>query len=91
MYPMAQTPPPQPAPPSDTVLCPRCNEGFSCGAKTGGCWCSDVVIADQTRADLATFYDGCLCPACLQKIEADRPQPLSVVQFLKKNLKRPRA
>lgn len=85
---MAQAPPPQPAPQTDTVLCPRCEEGFGCGAKTGGCWCSDVVLDDRTRADLATFYNGCLCPKCLQQIEDDRPRPPSVVQFLKKNLRR---
>jgi hypothetical protein len=91
MYAVAQAPPPPPAPQTDTVLCPRCGEGFGCGVTTGGCWCADVVIDNATREDLAKFYDGCLCPTCLERIESDRPAPLSVFQFLKKNLKRPRA
>jgi hypothetical protein len=56
---MSATTPPEPAQ-DDTVLCPRCSSPFECGAKTGGCWCTGVVLDDQIRADLASFYKGCL-------------------------------
>jgi len=83
--------PPKPAPQDDTVLCPRCSAGFQCGIDNGGCWCAQVAVNDITRADLATFYNGCLCPECLHLIEDNRPRPLGVWAFLKMNLKRRRA
>ncbi len=85
---MASPTPPQTVPTADTVLCPRCGSGFACGANTANCWCNKVVVADQVRTDLASFYNGCLCRACLQEIEDSRPDKPSMWQFLKKNLKR---
>jgi len=72
------------------VLCPRCQSGFECNAKNGGCWCAGVALDDTMRADLATFYDGCLCPECLTHIEDNRPRRMGVWAFLKMNLKRQR-
>jgi hypothetical protein len=85
---MSAATPPSSAPANDTVLCPRCSAPFECGAKAGGCWCTGVVLDDQIRADLATFYKGCLCRECLETIEGGRPPRPSVWVFLKKNLKR---
>ncbi len=76
------------APVPDTVLCPRCGSGFQCSAKAGGCWCSNVMVSDQVRADMSAFYNGCLCRACLQTLEDSRPSKPSVWAFLKKNLRR---
>jgi hypothetical protein len=72
------------------VLCPRCGSGFQCGANTAGCWCNTVMVSDPVRSDLASFYEGCLCRACLQLLEDARPPKVNVWQFLKKNLKRDR-
>jgi hypothetical protein len=87
-------PPATPTPPaaaSDTLLCARCGSDFQCGASSsGGCWCNEVVLSDAVRSDLASFYKGCLCPACLQTLEDARPPKPSVREFLKKNLKRNR-
>jgi hypothetical protein len=46
------------------------------------------MLDDAVRKDLAAFYKGCLCPACLQAIEDVRPPRPSVREFLKKNLRR---
>jgi hypothetical protein len=82
--------PPESAPMSDTVLCSRCSSGFECGIATGECWCAGVMLDDRIRADMALFYDGCLCPECLRSIEDSRPPAPSVWAFLRKNLKRRR-
>jgi hypothetical protein len=84
----SSTTPPQPAPGVDTVLCPRCDAGFQCGANTGACWCAQVMLDDKIRDDLAGFYKGCLCRSCLQMLEDVRPPKASVVQFLKQQLRR---
>jgi hypothetical protein len=82
--------PPEPAPKSDTVLCPRCSAGFECGIQTGDCWCADVMLDDVIRADMALFYDGCLCPTCLRAIEDARPPTPNVWEFMRRNLRRQR-
>jgi hypothetical protein len=80
-----------PADASETVLCPRCGSGMQCGANTGNCWCNAIVVSDAVRGDLAAFYDGCLCRACLQTLQDARPPKPKVWAFLKKNLRRPRS
>lgn len=87
---MSAATPSTPSTPGDAVLCPRCSAGFECGVSNGGCWCKGVALNDATRADLALFYNGCLCPACLHEIEDNRPRPLGAWAFLKMNLKRRR-
>ena len=82
--------PPEPVPTSDMVLCPRCESGFECGMATGDCWCAGVMLDDQIRGDIARFYNGCLCPECLDVIEGARPATQNVWEFLRKNLKRRR-
>ena len=82
--------PSQPVPGGETVLCPRCDSGFECGANTSSCWCNSVMLDGAVRDDLARFYSGCLCRACLQTLEDMRPPKRSVVAFLKQQLKRPR-
>jgi len=44
----------------------------------------------MTRKDLASFYNGCLCPDCLHHIEDNRPRPMGLLAFMKKNLRRRR-
>jgi hypothetical protein len=55
---------------------------------TGSCWCTSVMLDDAVREDLARFYNGCMCPSCLQTLEDVRPPKVNVVQFLKQQLKR---
>jgi hypothetical protein len=82
--------PPEPAAPSDMLLCPRCSSAFDCGRHTGGCWCADVMLDDQIRGDIALFYQGCLCPECLRTLEKARPPKPNVWEFLRTNRKRSR-
>ncbi len=71
-------------------VCPRCSSEFDCGIDTGACWCAELDVHPTSRASLAQFYDGCLCRACLESIEADRPQPPTVRAFLASQLRRRR-
>jgi hypothetical protein len=75
-------------PPNETSLCPRCESAFECGALSGGCWCAESSLDDAVRADLATFYEGCLCPECLKTIADNKPQRPSVRAFLASQLRR---
>jgi len=44
--------------------CPRCENPFICyGDDT--CWCYGKKIPSETRENLKTRYDGCLCEDCL--------------------------
>lgn len=87
---MRSATPPEPVPPYDTLLCPRCSSAFDCGRQTGACWCADVMLDDQIRGDIARFYNGCLCPDCLRTVENARPPRPNVWEFLRTNLKRSR-
>jgi len=49
-------------------VCESCGEEFSCGATLKGCWCMNVDLTDETRADLKTKFERCLCRACLEKL-----------------------
>jgi hypothetical protein len=48
------------------------------------------MLDDVIRADMARFYDGCLCPTCLRAIEDARPPTPNVWEFMRRNLKRRR-
>jgi hypothetical protein len=37
---------------------------------TGACWCAEVTVPDEVRADLQTRYKQCLCRACLERAAA---------------------
>ena len=47
--------------------CEACGKEFTCGASLKGCWCSEVVVSDETRANLKAAYQDCLCRECLEK------------------------
>ena len=53
-----------------TEMCPACGEKFVCGATLAGCWCSEVRLSEEMRANLKERYKGCLCRACLEKFAA---------------------
>ena len=88
---MSAATPRRPASPAETVLCPRCNEGLECRARTGDCWCNDVMLDGDVRREMAGIYKGCLCPACLRWIEDAHPARQNVREFLGKDLERNRA
>ncbi len=51
--------------------CAACGEKFVCGVTLAGCWCSEVKLSEETRAELKARYKGCLCRACLERIAAE--------------------
>ena len=50
---------------SDRV-CEACGSQFICGASLKGCWCSEIKLSDEIRADLRSNYSACLCRHCLE-------------------------
>ena len=50
--------------------CESCGAEFACGATLAGCWCGEVKLSDETRAELRARFRGCLCRACLERFEA---------------------
>ena len=51
----------------DASRCDACGEDFVCGATLAGCWCTEVKLTAETRAELRARYRGCLCRACLER------------------------
>jgi hypothetical protein len=51
--------------------CEACGNPFTCGATLAGCWCSEIKLTDETRAELRTQYQRCLCRPCLEKLADD--------------------
>ena len=54
----------------DPAACETCGGPFTCGAKLSGCWCSEISLSDEARAELKARYRNCLCRECLQKAAA---------------------
>ena len=69
------------------AVCPRCSTPFGCGVDEGVCWCAGVSVDEATRAAFAQYYEGCLCPGCLESLEAQRPAPPSLRAFLTSQLR----
>ncbi len=53
-------------------VCEACGEKFVCGATLAGCWCSEVKLSEEARAELKERYKGCLCRNCLERFAAER-------------------
>lgn len=51
----------------DPSVCEECGEGFICGATVRGCWCTELKLTDDARAELKSKYKKCLCRNCLEK------------------------
>jgi hypothetical protein len=47
-------------------ICEACGERFVCGASLAGCWCAEIKLSAETRAELSKRYKHCLCRACLE-------------------------
>ena len=52
----------------EATVCEACGGPFTCGASLSGCWCSEIKLSDETRAELRTRYRNCLCRACLERL-----------------------
>jgi len=50
--------------------CAACGGDFTCGATLRGCWCSEIKLSDEQRAELRDRYAGCLCGKCLEAAAA---------------------
>ena len=50
---------------SDILTCGSCGKEFSCGAKTGKCWCFEVEADAEKLEELREEFQNCLCRACL--------------------------
>jgi hypothetical protein len=50
---------------AEKLICESCGEDFSCGAKTGKCWCFEIDLTEEKLANLKENFDNCLCPKCL--------------------------
>jgi hypothetical protein len=50
--------------------CEACGNEFVCGATLGGCWCTDLKLSDEARAELRSRYSTCLCRKCLEDAAA---------------------
>lgn len=49
-------------------VCESCGGEFVCGAAITGCWCTEIKLSDETRADLRNKFDRCLCRNCLEAL-----------------------
>lgn len=54
-------------------VCEACGGPFICGAKLTGCWCSEITLSDETRAELKARYSSCLCRQCLERLAEGEP------------------
>ena len=50
--------------------CESCGAEFVCGATLAGCWCCEIKLSEETRAELRARYQRCLCRACLERYAA---------------------
>jgi Cysteine-rich CWC len=48
--------------------CESCGKEFNCGASLSGCWCGEIKLSDEARAELREKYRDCLCRECLEKV-----------------------
>ena len=52
----------------EPTVCEACGGPFVCGAKLSGCWCSEIKLSDETRSELKSRYQSCLCRECLERL-----------------------
>ncbi len=51
-----------------TKTCENCRQEFECGGYQ--CWCGKVGITEQQMDWIASRFQDCLCPICLEKVGA---------------------
>ena len=59
----------------DDERCAACGATFGCGAREGGCWCTEVTLTPDALARARELGgERCLCPRCLAALaEAGQP------------------
>lgn len=57
----------------EASVCEACGGEFVCGASMRGCWCTEIKLTDEMRADLKSKYKGCLCRKCLEELQEKKP------------------
>ena len=62
----------------DPSICESCGDEFICGATVMGCWCMNLKVPDEGRADMKEKYAKCLCPKCLGSYSSE---PAIVVKY----------
>jgi len=50
--------------------CEGCGQPFRCGASLAGCWCQEIALSAEVKAELCRRYQRCLCRRCLEKFGA---------------------
>ena len=58
---------------SGATTCEACGKEFTCGASLAGCWCTELKLSDEARAELRSRYSNCLCRECLESLENRKP------------------
>ncbi|HKQ54097.1 MAG TPA: cysteine-rich CWC family protein [Pyrinomonadaceae bacterium] len=48
------------------AVCEACGCEFTCGASLAGCWCEEIKLSKEARAELRARYERCLCRSCLE-------------------------
>jgi hypothetical protein len=48
--------------------CDACGSDFRCGVSLAGCWCSEIKLSDEARAEMRSRYRGCVCRQCLERL-----------------------
>ncbi|QQS41718.1 MAG: cysteine-rich CWC family protein [Acidobacteriota bacterium] len=54
-------------------VCAACGSSFGCGANVASCWCSEITLTENARAELAGRFEGCLCRQCLIRFSLESP------------------
>jgi hypothetical protein len=45
--------------------CEGCGNEFQCEIGLKGCWCTEIKLTDEQRADMKEKFSDCLCKDCL--------------------------
>ncbi|HEX9284185.1 MAG TPA: cysteine-rich CWC family protein [Nitrospirales bacterium] len=53
-------------------VCGNCGRSFPCGGGIEPCWCDQVRLNESQLTEIGQTFRDCLCPACLEKINADQ-------------------
>ena len=48
-------------------VCEACGHSFTCGATLTGCWCTEIKLSADVRAELRERCQRCLCRTCLER------------------------
>jgi Cysteine-rich CWC len=51
----------------EPATCEACGDQFTCGATVTGCWCMQVKLTRDARANLRARYKDCVCRVCLER------------------------